>query len=111
MQNWCYKSVFVSFRLLVPIWPQKTLPICYKDLTNYAVTIDLWKISAYTFNTLYASTTFSLQDVVDMDPDSTVMLQRKLPNKKRSYEVQRLKVQIVLFFLLLVSQFAGVLST
>lgn len=76
----------------LPIWPKKSLPVSYGDLPNYAVTIDLWMISEYTFNTLYASTTFSLRDAVDSEQDVALLLQRRLPTKKRSYEVQRLKI-------------------
>lgn len=55
----------------------------------------MWLISDYTFNTLYASTQLTLREIVDMDPDVTIMLQRSRPGKKKkSYEVQRIKVNV-----------------
>lgn len=76
-------------------------PISYGELGNYAINIDMWKVSDYTFNTLYASTKLTLREIVDMDPDVTIMLQRSLAKKKKSYEIQRLKVECVVIILLL----------
>ncbi|ANQ09282.1 Uncharacterized protein PCOAH_00036820 [Plasmodium coatneyi] len=80
----------------LPIWAEKELSISYEDLQNFEVAIEMWCIKGFTFNELYASSKKTLKEVIENDPDTNVILKRKIEKKNITFETQRLGVYMQL---------------
>ncbi|KAL8433568.1 hypothetical protein ACSSS7_003787 [Eimeria intestinalis] len=78
------------------IWPLKVFLLPYNQLHNFCVTVEQWRISDFSFNSLYASARLTLKEIMDMEPEFQLLLKRKLPGGKRSYEVHKMRVSFQL---------------
>ncbi|KFH01137.1 Sma protein [Toxoplasma gondii MAS] len=78
------------------IWPFKVFLLPYNQLKSFCVTIEMWKINELSFNTLYASAKLTLQEIVDSEQEFQILLRRKIAGKKRSYEVHKVRVSLML---------------
>ncbi|KJP88903.1 hypothetical protein AK88_01397 [Plasmodium fragile] len=74
----------------LPIWAEKELSISYEDLQNFEVAIEMWCIKGFTFNELYASSKKTLKEVIENDPDTNVILKRRIEKRNITFETQRL---------------------
>lgn len=75
------------------VWPLKVFLLPYNQLHNFCITVEQWKISDFSFNSLYASARLTLKEIIDMEPEFQLLLKRKLPGSKRSYEVHKMRVR------------------
>ncbi|KAL8434524.1 hypothetical protein Efla_000040 [Eimeria flavescens] len=78
------------------IWPLKVFLLPYNQLHNFCVTVEQWRISDFSFNSLYASARLTLKEIMEMEPEFQLLLKRKLPGGKRSYEVHKMRVSFQL---------------
>ncbi|CDJ34168.1 uncharacterized protein EMH_0088250 [Eimeria mitis] len=78
------------------VWPLKVFLLPYNQLHNFCITVEQWKISDFSFNSLYASARLTLKEIIDMEPEFQLLLKRKLPGSKRSYEVHKMRVSLQL---------------
>ncbi|KAL8453464.1 hypothetical protein Emag_001837 [Eimeria magna] len=78
------------------IWPLKVFLLPYNQLHNFCVTVEQWKISDFSFNSLYASARLTLKEIMELEPEFQLLLKRKLPGGKRSYEVHKMRVSFQL---------------
>lgn len=76
------------------IWPLKVFLLPYNQLHNFCVTVEQWKISDLSFNSLYASARLTLKEIMELEPEFQLLLKRKLPGSKRSYEVHKMRVRL-----------------
>lgn len=74
------------------VWPLKVFLLPYNQLHNFCITVEQWKISDFSFNSLYASARLTLKEIIDMEPEFQLLLKRRLPGSKRSYEVHKMRV-------------------
>lgn len=75
------------------VWPLKVMLLPYNQLQNFCITVEQWKISDVSFNSLYASARLTLKEIIDLEPEFQLLLKRKLPGSKRSYEVHKMRVR------------------
>ncbi|KAL7068197.1 C2 domain-containing protein [Cryptosporidium serpentis] len=92
----------------IVIWPKKILYISYSDLEMYQITIQMWTISRFTFNQLYASVTLTLKEVLDNEPETSLLFRKYLPKPlgkdsnprkdlpQKSFEVHRTRITLQL---------------
>ncbi|OEH75123.1 C2 domain-containing protein [Cyclospora cayetanensis] len=78
------------------VWPLKVFLLPYNQLHNFCITVEQWKISDFSFNSLYASARLTLKEIIDLEPEFQLLLKRKLPGRKRSYEVHKMRVSLQL---------------
>lgn len=76
------------------VWPLKVFLLPYNQLHNFCITVEQWKISDFSFNSLYASARLTLKEIIDMEPEFQLLLKRRLPGSKRSYEVHKMRVSV-----------------
>ncbi|CAI7721595.1 NdP2 protein, putative [Plasmodium vivax] len=80
----------------LPIWAEKELSISYEDLQNFEVAIEMWCIKGFIFNELYASSKKTLKEVIENDPDTNIILRRRIEKRNITFEAQRLGVYMQL---------------
>ncbi|CXH80133.1 centrosomal protein CEP76, putative [Plasmodium berghei] len=83
-------------KIPLTIWSEKELSISYEDLKKFEVTIEMWCIKGLIFNDLYASSKINLKEIIENDPDSSIVLKRKIEKNKMTFEAQRLGIYMQL---------------
>jgi len=83
------KAEKVSLDVPFLIQDQKRLQLSYKDLQRYCVQIDMWQVSALTFNVYYGWAKKTFKDLVTREAATNLILQRKktraeMADKKQS---------------------------
>merc|ERR1719379_424207 len=73
----------------------------YKDLENHGITVNIWRVSKWTFNEHFGTRTKSLWDVANQSQSAEWMIKKKLLKaevaaKKRPYDVMRFSAGIEL---------------
>ncbi|CEL94610.1 unnamed protein product [Vitrella brassicaformis CCMP3155] len=72
---------------------RQQIKLSYANLPNYKVSYDLWEINPSTFNTLFADSSMTLQEIVNDSSDQQIALHRRLADPTRkSYEAVLLEV-------------------
>ncbi|SBS85622.1 centrosomal protein CEP76, putative (CEP76) [Plasmodium ovale curtisi] len=87
-------------RIPLPIWAEKELSISYEDLRNFEITIEMWCIKGFIFNDLYASSKKNLKEIIENDPDTNIILKRKIEKKNITFEAQRLGFTLFIYLIL-----------
>ena len=64
------------------IFANKTFACTYKDLENHQITVDMWKISNWTFNSHFGTRTMSLYELANGTSSRTDMIKKKLTKKE-----------------------------
>ncbi|SCN58593.1 centrosomal protein CEP76, putative [Plasmodium chabaudi chabaudi] len=83
-------------KIPLTIWSEKELSISYEDLKKFEVTIEMWCIKGLIFNELYASSKINLKEIIENDPDNSIVLKRKIEKKKITFDAQRLGIYMQL---------------
>ncbi|SCO93337.1 centrosomal protein CEP76, putative [Plasmodium malariae] len=83
-------------RIPLTIWDEKELRISYNDLQNFEISVEMWCIKEFVFNDLYASSKRTLKEIIENDPDTNIILKRKIEKKNIIFEAQRLGVYMQL---------------
>ncbi|KAF7457208.1 C2 domain-containing protein [Cryptosporidium felis] len=90
------------------VWPKKIFYVSYSELEMFQVSIKLWTIGAFTFNQLLASVKLTLREVLENDPETSLMFKKHLPAplgkdgkprkdlNQKSFEVHRTRVTLQL---------------
>ncbi|KAH8742154.1 c2 containing protein [Cryptosporidium ryanae] len=95
-------------RFPIMVWPKKILCVAYSELDMFQVSIKLWSIKAFTFNQLLASVSITLKDILDSEPETSLLFKKHLPLplgkdgrprkdvNQKSFEVHRTRVTMQL---------------
>ncbi|KAH7649146.1 c2 containing [Cryptosporidium bovis] len=95
-------------RFPIMVWPRKILCVSYSELDMFKISIKLWSIKTFTFNQLLASVSITLKDILDSEPETSLLFKKHLPAplgkdgrprrdvNQKSFEVHRTRVTMQL---------------